>query len=172
MADNVRDLIGLLEDMIENAKGLPLGVDKCLIERDRALEILEEIKTNLPTELDEARRLVEARTEYVNNAKREVEDMRRNAEERAKRLMDEQEIVKYAKAKSAEMLSTADKKSNELRRMANQYADDTMRRAEDALAETLDELRQARAKFRAAAGCDAAQRQEAAPEIDIDMDEA
>ena len=47
-----------------------------------------------------------------------------------------------------------------------------MRRAEDALAETLDELRQARAKFRAAAGSDAAQRQEAAPEIDIDMDEA
>ena len=167
MADSVRDLIGLLIDMVENAKGLPLGVEKCLIEREKALEILEEIKNKLPAEIEEARRLVEARTEYVNNAKREVEDMRRDAEERAKRLMDEQEIVKYAKAKSAEMLSVADKKSNELRRMANQYADETMRRAEDALASTLDELRQARAKFRSAAG--EQQAENTASKIDIDV---
>ena len=168
MADSVRDLIGLLIDMVENAKGLPLGVEKCLIERDKALELLEEIKNKLPTEIEEARRLVEARTEYVNNAKREVEDMRRDAEERAKRLMDEQEIVKYAKAKSAEMLSVADKKSNELRRVANQYADETMRRAEDALAATLDELRQARAKFRSAAS--EHQNENTASKIDIDVE--
>ena len=168
MADTVRDLIGLLIDMVENAKGLPLGVEKCLIEREKALEILEEIKNKLPAEIDEARRLVEARTEYVNNAKREVEDMRRDAEERAKRLMDEQEIVKYAKAKSAEMLSTADKRANELRRMANQYADNTMRQAEEALASTLDEVRQARMKFRAAAGEQIAE--SAASQIDIDVE--
>ena len=168
MADTVRDLIGLLIDMVENAKGLPLGVEKCLIEREKALEILEEIKNKLPAEIDEARRLVEARTEYVNNAKREVEDMRRDAEERAKRLMDEQEIVKYAKAKSAEMLSTADKRANELRRMANQYADNTMRQAEEALASTLDEVRQARMKFRTAAGEQMAE--STASQIDIDVE--
>ena len=154
MEESVRDLIGLLEDMIANAKGLPLGVDKCLVEREKALSLIDEIKNKLPAELDEARRLVQARAEYVSNAKREAEDMRRNAEERARRLMDEQEIVKYAKAKSAELLSNADKRANDLRRAANQYADETMRRAEESMAETLAQLRQTRSRFRTAAGSD------------------
>ena len=69
----------------------------------------------------------------------------------AKQMMDEQEIVKAAKAKSTEMVSMAEERSAELRRVANEYADDALRRTEEAIAEALNEVRQSRSKFRSVA---------------------
>ena len=78
--DNNNDIIALLDslyNMVTEAWGVPLGVDKCIIERDKALEIINDIKANLPTALAEAKRLVAARDEFIGNAKREAEALRR-----------------------------------------------------------------------------------------------
>jgi len=40
-------------------------------------------------------------------------------------------------------------KSNELRRVANEYADDTLRRTEEAISAALNEVRQSRSRFQA-----------------------
>ena len=137
--------------MISEAWGLPLGAEKCVIERDKALDLLDEIKASFPTEIAEAKRLLDARTDFINNAKREAEAIRRTAEERARQLIDDQEIVRISRSKSHEMLSNAESSSTELRRVANEYVDDAMRRTEEALASALGEIRESRAKFRAAA---------------------
>ena len=55
MENDVQHLIDLLYDMIDNAKGVPLGNDKCIIERNRALDYLDEIRAQLPAELEEAK---------------------------------------------------------------------------------------------------------------------
>ena len=51
MENDVQQLIDLLYDMIDNAKGVPLGNVKCIIERIRALDYLDEIRAQLPSEL-------------------------------------------------------------------------------------------------------------------------
>ena len=58
----VMELIETLYTMVSEAWGVPLGNDKCIIERDNVLEILNEIKSGMPAELSEAKRLVSART--------------------------------------------------------------------------------------------------------------
>jgi F0F1-type ATP synthase membrane subunit b/b' len=91
--------------------------------------------------------------------------------------VDEQEVIRAAKAKSHEMLTAAEASANELRRVANEYVDDAMKRTEEALGAALDEMRQNRARFRSAAGT--ANRNTGAPRsgqfdtgrIDIVMDE-
>ena len=98
----------------------------------------------------EAKRLVAARDEFVGSAKREAESIRRTAEEQARHLIEEQEIVRVAHARSHELLSTAETKSRELRRVANEYVDDALRRTEEAVTAALEEVRQSRARFRAA----------------------
>ena len=165
MGNSVQELIDLLYNMIQDAWGLPLGAEKCVIERDKALDLLDEIKAQLPTELQEAKRLVSARTEFVNNAKREAESIRKVAEDRARQLVDEQEIVRSAKTKSNNIITAAESKSSELRRVANEYADDALRRTEEAIAEALNEVRQSRARFRSVAGASVAQ-QPIVPEVD------
>ena len=130
------------------AWGLPLGAEKCVIERDKVLDLLDEIKAQFPTELAEAKRLVAARSEFIANAKREAESIRKVAEEHARQMIDEQEIIRSARAKSNEMIATAEAKSSELRRVANEYADDALKRTEEAIEEALNEVRHSRANFR------------------------
>ena len=141
-------MLNMLHAMITEAWGVPLGAEKCVIDRDKALDILDEIRGQFPTEIAEAKRLLDARADFINNAKREAEAIKRSAEERARQLIDEQEIIKISRAKSNEMLSHAETSSSEIRRVANEYVDDAMHRTEEALAAALEEIRQSRQRFR------------------------
>ena len=125
--NDIIELLDILYGMVTEAWGVPLGNDKCIIEREKAVEIINEIKANLPTALAEAKRLVSARDEFIGNAKKEAEALRKNAEEKARAMIEEQEIVRVAKARRAEMIASAEAKSKELRRIASAYVDDVMR---------------------------------------------
>lgn len=166
MGNGVQELLDMLYTMITEAWGLPLGAEKCVIERDKVLDLLDEIKAQFPAELAEAKRLVSARNEFIANAKREAESIRKVAEDKARQLVDEQEIVRNARLKSNEMLSTAEAKSAELRRVANDYADDALRRTEEAINEALSEVRQSRSRFRSAS----VSAQPTDPKVNIDID--
>ncbi len=155
MANGVTELLDELYTMVSNAWGVPLGNEKCVVERNKVLDLLDEIKAQLPAEITEAQRLVKARSDFIANAKKEADNMRRAAEEHARRLMEEQTIVRAAKARGNEILTAAENRAAALRKAANDYADDAMRRTESAIAEALEEVRQSRAKFQAAAEADA-----------------
>ena len=55
MAGGIDELIDVLYGMVEEAWSMPLGRDKCLIERERVLDILDELRVNLPGEIKAAR---------------------------------------------------------------------------------------------------------------------
>ena len=164
--DNNNDVIELLDilyGMVTEAWGVPLGNDKCIIERDKAIEIINDIKANLPSALAEAKRLVAARDEFIGNAKREAEAMRKSAEEKARIMVEEQEIVKTAKEKSAEMIAAAENKSRELRRIAADYVDDLMRQTEESISSALATVQNSRGAFRSAGASSAKSRSEEVP---------
>jgi len=151
MSSRIPELLEMLHAMITEAWGLPLGAEKCVIERDKALDILDEIRASFPTEIAEAKRLLDARADFINNAKREADAIKRTAEERARQLIDEQEIIRISREKSHDMLTYAETSTTELRRVANEYVDDAMQRTEEALGTALNEIRESRTKFRQAA---------------------
>jgi len=145
--NDIIELLDILYGMVTEAWGVPLGNDKCIIERDKAVEIINEIKANLPTALAEAKRLVAARDEFIGNAKKEAEALRKNAEEKARAMIEEQEIVRVAKARSAEMIASAEAKSKELRRVASSYVDDIMRQAEESMTAALGNIQNTHRAF-------------------------
>ena len=157
MENDVLELLEMLYTMVTEAWGVPLGNEKCIVERDKVLNLLDEIKAQLPAEVAEARRLVNARNEFIGNAKREADAIRKAAEDRARTLVEEQEIVIAAKTRSNEVLSQAESRTRELYRVANEYVDDALRRTEEAINSALSEIRQSRTNFRAAAGTGTAQ---------------
>ena len=156
----ILELIEMLYTMISEAWGVPLGNDKCLVDRDKALDLIEEIKAQLPAEMAEAKRLVSARDEFIRNAKKEAESVRKMAEERARKLVEDQEVVRTAKARAEEMIATADTKSRELRRAANEYVAESLQGAEESVSQALEIIRKSRGRFRSAAGGYAAQKEQ------------
>ena len=51
MNNNLEELINALYDMIQDAKSVPLSSDKCIIERDKALDMLDDLSAQLPSSL-------------------------------------------------------------------------------------------------------------------------
>ena len=51
MANGIEEVISTLYDMIQDAWSLPLGAEKCVVERDKVLDLLDEISNQLPGEL-------------------------------------------------------------------------------------------------------------------------
>ena len=151
MASGVEELLDMLFEMVDEAKNMPLSNDKCVIERDRALDLIDDIRAQFPMELAEAKKLLAARTEYIASAKREAELIRKQAEEKAKQMLAENEVLNQARQRSNEMMQQAEERSRELKRSANEYCEDALRRTEEAVAEAYDEIKKSRIRFRAAA---------------------
>ncbi|MCI8423301.1 MAG: ATP synthase F0 subunit B [Lawsonibacter sp.] len=155
MASGVEELLDMLYEIIDEAKNAPFATDKCIIERDRALDLLEDIRGQFPMELSEARKMMANRAELVASARREAEAIRRAAEDKAKRILSESAIVVQAQREAEEIIQKARSEDLKLRRSANQYCEDALRRTEEAVAEAYDEIKKSRARFRAAAGASA-----------------
>ena len=47
---NTEDIIGALYDLVQDARSVPLKADMCMVERDKVLDMLDEIITNLPAD--------------------------------------------------------------------------------------------------------------------------
>jgi len=162
---DILDALDLLYSMVTDAWGVPLGADKCIIEREKAIDLLNSIKEGLPTAISEAKRLVQARDEFIGNAKRDAEALRKSAEDTARTMVEEQEIVRQAKIVSADMIAAAEKKSSELRKAASDYVGQIMNGAEDSLSAALSTLRTAQTAMNSANGSTSG-----GGVVDIDLD--
>lgn len=151
MASGVEELLTMLFDMIDEAKNAPFSGEKCVIERDKALDLLDEIRAQFPVELAEARKVLSARSEYLAAAKREADEIRRRAEEQAKQMVSTEQVMTVARQRGNEIIRKAEERSKELRRAANEYCEDVLRRTEEAMSEAYEEVRRSRSRFRAAA---------------------
>ena len=149
MANDVQYLIDMLYEMVDGAKGVAFSPDKCIIIREDALDLLDELRGQLPLELKKAQDLIRARDEYVDSAKKEAERIRRQADLDAKSIVGESEITRVARDKAKEILQRADERSKAMIGVANEYTDDALRRTEEAIEMALEEVRESRARFRA-----------------------
>lgn len=145
------ELINSMYDMAQDAKGIPLAGEKCIIERDRLLDLLDELRATLPGDLKMAQDIVEKRNDLMAAGKREAEAIRRQAEEDARQMVSETEIVVAARRKAKEIAGNAEIQARELRRVANEYCEDMLKRTEEAVALSLEEVRKARQRFKSIA---------------------
>ena len=146
---HIEEIINSLYDLIQDAKNVPLSADKCMLERDKALDMLDEIIARLPGELKQSRAIVDSRTEIVSQARREAETIMRQAQEEAKAMVTQEAIYQEAKRQCQEMVLQTQVRLAELRKASNEYMDDALRRTEEAIALSLGEVQDTRAKFRA-----------------------
>ena len=146
---NIDDIISALYDMVQDARALPLGADKCILERDRALDMLDAIIQQLPTELRDSRKIMESRNELIGQARREAEILVRQATEKAEKMITEEAIYQETKRKCQAMVEETQARMAQLRKVSNDYMDDALRRTEEAIAMSLEDVRDTRTKFKA-----------------------
>ena len=152
MATAVDELLDMLFDMIDEAKNATFSTDKCVIDRDKALDLIEDAKNQLPVDLAEARKILNARNEYLAAAKREAEEIRKRAEIEANQMTSEAPVMRQAQQKAREIVEHAKEEAKKTCRETNEYCVDLLRRTEDALASAHAEMRQVHNQFRSGMG--------------------
>ena len=165
---NTEDIIGALYDMVQDARSMPLAADKCILERDRVLDMLDEIIAQLPHELKQSRTIVESRNELITQARREAENVIRQAQEQAKELVTKEAIYQEAVKRSEELVAQTQNRIEMLKKVANQYMDDALKTTEEVIAKSLEEVRDTRMKFRAVT--EVKEEQPKPVNVDVDLD--
>ncbi len=140
----MEDLVNELQEMVNDAKGMPFAGDKVLLNRDTVLDILDEIEDAVPTEVRQAKNIVNDRNQILTQAKREAEEIIKQAEERRKAMINQHEITKQAQAQAHEIVNEAKSKAAGIKKATNQYVDDIMKSAEDSLAGQYAEIKKTR----------------------------
>lgn len=146
---HIEDIISALYDMIQDARALPLGADKCILERDKVLDMLDEIIAQLPTELKQSRVIMESRNELIGQARREAAAIVQEAQQKANELVAQEAIYQEAKRRCQEMFENTQNQMAELKKASNSYMDNALMQTEDSIAKSLEQVRQTRMRFRA-----------------------
>ena len=151
---------------------MPLAADKCILERDKILDMLDEIIAQLPGELKQSRTIVESRNELISQARREAEMIMRQAQEQARQMVTKEAIYVEAKRRAEELVAQTQERIAALKKASNEYMDEALRQTEEVIAESLATVRDTRVKFRAVTEAQEQRKTPApapAPEVDIEL---
>ena len=144
---NVDDLLELIDETLDDSFSVPLS-GKRMVDADRLKDILDDVRRNLPEEIKQAKRIVEDRTVIVDGARREADSILKKAEDRARVMVNEQEIVKQSQQRATEILAAAQQQSREMSSKVSKYCEDMLRQTEETLDRGLQDVRKLRGAMR------------------------
>lgn len=147
MAGTIDELLELLYSEIDEAKNATFSSDKCIIDRDKVLDMIDDVKAELPVELKRARDLMANKNDYIASAKREADMMRKQAEDYAKHIVSEDALTRSAEEQADQIVEDAERKAEALRKVVNDYCQDTLRQVEESISEALEDFKAVRANF-------------------------
>lgn len=140
--------IEIMEDLLDSAMRIPLSNGKCVVDAERFQELLGDMRLSLPTELKQAKNLLNDRKNILYIAKKEAEDTVRLAEERAKKILDQDELVRQAQAKANEIMTQAHTQAREVKKAANDFVEQKLSDVENNLIQNLNEIRDTKKALR------------------------
>ena len=118
----VLELLDEIEEIIDTASGFPL-TGKIMVDAGEILEIIKEIKIELPDEIQQAQWIKNERQRILDEAKREYETVLKDAQRQAETLIENDDIILKAKIKSDEILRIAEANVKEIKMSTYDYID-------------------------------------------------
>jgi cell division septum initiation protein DivIVA len=158
-----------LSDIVEAARAMPMS-DRCVVNRNEVLDLLDAIRQMLPTSVQEAEELLADRVGVVEEGFREAERMVTEANREVERMLAEgtreaQAIIDQAAAQQAHMVSTHEvtqvalaeaeairaqglAETEAMRQEIDQYVEDKFAAFEASLTKTLAAVQKGRDRIR------------------------
>jgi len=133
------EILDLLEDTV--SKGVPVPFSgRCMLDKEEILELLQEVRLNLPNDLKQAKWVKEERQRILNEARSEAEDIIKGAEDKIISLINENEITKQAVEQANKIMEEANGKAKEINKSSFAYADNLLAYVENAIQKSLRDI--------------------------------
>lgn len=121
---------------------------KCIVNKDDALDVIDEIIAKMPDELKQAKWVKEERQRILVEAQKEADDIVKEAENRIISMIDEHEITRKAYEQKAEIIETANEMSREISKGTKEYADNMLQNIETSLIQALETIQNNRRELK------------------------
>jgi len=135
-----------LRDLIETARTMPMSAS-VLVNRDEAIELIDQARRNVPAELRHARWLLKERQEYLSTAQRESGELVESARVQAERMVERSDIVREARRAAQQVIADAEAEARKLHHAAEDYVDARLAALEGLLDKTMTGVRKGRERL-------------------------
>jgi vacuolar-type H+-ATPase subunit H len=115
-------LLDELEELITSSSKMPFS-EKGIIDLDVAQKILEDIRMNLPRDIQQARWLGQEKDRIINEAKKEYNRMINEAKDQVEYLVNNNNIYKDAQKRADAVLKEAENHANYMKYRSYEYID-------------------------------------------------
>ncbi len=139
----IEECLNELEEILDESWNLPLFKGKVFVDVERIKENFEKIRESLPDEIRQAKAIVADRAQIIEDAKTESSTIIKVAQEKAKNILSHDELVKRAEETSESIISEAKIKARDMKKAANEYVEELMKKTDDVLMNSITERRQA-----------------------------
>ena len=129
-----------MEYLIQNARHVPLST-QIMLNEDEMMELIDQIRFNLPDEIKQANWPVSEQNRIVTEAHAEAARIMSRANERAEESASEHEILRRAERHSAQVVKDAQSKGEQIIRESEAYALEQLKQLEAHLGRTLQTVR-------------------------------
>jgi len=143
--------------VVEEARGVPLSAS-CVLHRGEMLELLEEVRTALPQDLDSAQKVISARDAIIEEGRLSAEQMIAMAREDVSRMVEQTTIVQKARSEAARILEDAREQGAQEKQEVEEYIDGRLATLEVILNKTQDAVSRGRERLAGAGDKDALSR--------------
>lgn len=137
---DIQHLVDRLEDLIDEGRHI-FGTRYTMIDEERALEIIDQMRISIPEEIEKAARVLAQRdrilAEAHEEAARVVQDNRRKAEV----MLDQDSTVRAAQARAESIREQARQEATRITAEADEYVAQLLSRLEQQLVRNLNEVR-------------------------------
>jgi len=110
---SVRECLDNLENLVVGARRVPF-TDKTLVNDSELIHYVDELRNDLPNELNRAEEIMANRDHLIETAKDDAARIRKEANDYAKQVTDEQEIIKNSKAEAERIQKEAEEAARAL----------------------------------------------------------
>ena len=118
----VLELLDEIEEIVDTASGILL-TGKIMVDSQELLEIVKEIRSELPEEIQQARWIKNERDRILSEAKNEYETIIRNAEKQAEDLIEQDAIMTQAHQRADALMQTTENNVRQLKMSTYDYVD-------------------------------------------------
>ena len=133
---------------VEGARAVPMSRN-CILDRQELINVLEELRVELPGELRRAANLLEERDKILETGKREADRIIAEGEREHSRLVSVHEVMVSAEHEANRILSDAREEAQRLRDEVDDYVDTALANFEQFLTRSLASIERGRDKMHA-----------------------
>lgn len=125
-------LVDRLENLIASSRKMPL-VNQIIIKESDILNIVDQLRTTIPDEIKQARRVIQDKERILAQAQAEANALLARAREESEQAVNRQGLLKVAEVRSHELVQLAEGEAEQLKNEADNYVIETLRALRDHL---------------------------------------